>query len=186
MIRKLFAGVFAAALVGGFALAADLKSGPQAGAKLPGPFHPLNATGEDAGKKACLYCKFGDDPVAMVFARSADCPQTAKLIKKLDEVTGANKKADMGGFVVFLSDSDKLADTLKAMAEKEKLKNVILAVDNPAGPDKYDVAKDADLTVVLYTDRTVKVNYAFKKGEIKDSDIDAIIKNVSKIIPEKK
>jgi len=32
-----------------------LKSGPQAGQEVPGPFHPLNVTGSNAGKKACLY-----------------------------------------------------------------------------------------------------------------------------------
>jgi hypothetical protein len=38
---------------------------------------------------------------------------------------------------------------------------------------------------VLYTDHTVKANYAFKKGELKDKDIDAITKDVSKILPQK-
>ncbi len=31
-----------------------LKSGPQTGKSLPGPFHPLNVTGGQAGKKHCL------------------------------------------------------------------------------------------------------------------------------------
>lgn len=50
------------ALIAGSALVATgvyaggaLKSGPQVGAEVPGPFHPLNVTGEHAGKKACLY-----------------------------------------------------------------------------------------------------------------------------------
>ncbi|CAN5379603.1 hypothetical protein BH11PLA2_BH11PLA2_44920 [soil metagenome] len=184
-MRKLFATV-AVMAVAGFAVAAELKSGPQAGDKLPGPFHPLNANGENAGKKACLYCKHGDSPVAMVFARTADCPQTQKLIKKLEEATAANAKAEMGAFVVFLSDDDKLAAKLKSMSDDHKLKNVTLAVDNPSGPAKYNVEKDADLTIVLYVDRTSKANYAFKKGAITDANIDAVMKDLSKILPEKK
>ena len=39
--------------------AGAVTSGPQLGAKLPGPFAPLNVTGPDAGKKACLFCRFG-------------------------------------------------------------------------------------------------------------------------------
>ena len=35
------------------AFAADLKSGPQPGAKISA-FHPLNVTGDDAGNKRCL------------------------------------------------------------------------------------------------------------------------------------
>jgi hypothetical protein len=30
------------------------KSGPQEGQTIPGPFHPINVTGEAAGRKNCL------------------------------------------------------------------------------------------------------------------------------------
>lgn len=185
MRKMLFAAVLAAAATIGVAFAADLKSGPQNGDTVPGPFHPLNVNGESAGKKACLYCKNGTNPVAVVFARSADCPQTLKLLKKLDQITGENEKAEMGSYAVYLSDDDKLADKLAEVAKKEGIKHLILSVDNPAGPEKYKIAKDADVTVLLYTEHKVKANHAFKKGEIKDSDIEAIAKDVSKILPTK-
>ena len=185
MLRKLFAVAVVAAF-GGLVLAAEIKSGPQSGEKVPGPFHPLNVNGEGAGKKECLFCKHGDSPVAMVFARTPECEGTRKLIKKLEEVTAANSKAEMGSFVVFLTDDDKAEKSLKEFSDKAKLTHVTLAIDNPAGPKGYEVAKDADLTVVLYTDRMVKVNYSFEKGKITDKDIDAIAKDVSKILPEKK
>ena len=173
MIRNLMvAGLVA--LVGGLAVAAELKSGPQSGEKLPGPFHPLNVNGDKAGEKQCLYCKFGDSPVAMVFARTPECPMTQKLIKAIDAAAAKNAKSEMGAYVVFLTDDDKAADKLKAFAEKENLKNVILAVDNPSGPNKYNVSKDADLTVVLYSERTAKANMAFEKGKITDKDITAV------------
>ncbi|MBL8864762.1 MAG: hypothetical protein JNK93_04290 [Planctomycetia bacterium] len=185
MRKMLFAAVLAAAATVGVAFAGDIKSGPQTGDTVPGPFHPLNVNGESAGKKACLYCKNGDNPVAVVFARSADCPQTVKLLKKLEELTAKNEKAEMGSYAVYLSDDDKLADKLASVAKKEGLKHLVLSVDNPAGPEKYKIAKDADVTVLLYTERKVKANYSFKKGEIKDGDIDAIAKDVSKIVPAK-
>jgi hypothetical protein len=41
-------------LLAGSVIAADaLKSGPQAGEQIPGPFHPLNVNGRNAGQKAC-------------------------------------------------------------------------------------------------------------------------------------
>jgi hypothetical protein len=43
-----------ALLVGSVLAAETLKSGPQTGEKIPGPFSPLNVTGEDAGEKRCL------------------------------------------------------------------------------------------------------------------------------------
>lgn len=185
MIRKLFAA--AVVLVGGFALAAELKSGPQTGEKVPGPFHPLNINGDKAGEKQCLFCKHGDSPVAMVFARNPECEATQKLIKKLEEVTAANSKAEMGSFVVFLSDDNATTEkAAKKVADDSKLKNVVLSVDNAAGPKGYNVAKEADVTVVLYTERKVKANYSFEKGKMTDKDIEAVAKDVSKILPEAK
>lgn len=185
MRKMLIASVAVVAATLGVALAGDVKSGPQTGDTVPGPFHPLNVNGESAGKKACLYCKNGENPVAVVFARSADDAQTIKLLKKLDELTAKNEKAEMGSYAVYLSDDDKLADKLAELAKKEGIKNLVLSVDNPAGPEKYKISKDADVTVLLYTERKVKVNHSFKKGEIKDSDIETIAKDVSKILPTK-
>src|ERR1700676_1472643 len=63
-----------------------VKSGPQVGEKVPGPFHPLNITGKSAGEKHCLYCDNGPAPVAVVFARELT-PEVTALIKKLDDAT---------------------------------------------------------------------------------------------------
>jgi hypothetical protein len=119
----------------------------------------------------------------MVFARETSEPLT-KLIKKLDACTDKHNDCKMGSFVVFLNDSEELGKHLKEMAEKEGLKQTVLAIDNPAGPKGYNVDKNADVTVVLYTDRMVKANHSFRKGELKDKDIDLIVKDVSKILPK--
>lgn len=42
-----------ALLVGGVWAAESLESGPQVGKSVPGPFNPLNVTGDAAGKKQC-------------------------------------------------------------------------------------------------------------------------------------
>jgi hypothetical protein len=185
MTRNLFAGVCAVALVGGFAVAAELKSGPQSGEKVPGPFHPLNVTGEDAGQKTCLYCKNGEKPVAVVFARNPECPQTQKLIKALDEATQKNAKAEMGSYAVFLTADSTAEAKLKKVAADNKLKALVLSIESPEGPSKYNISKDADVTVLLYTDFVVKGNYTFEKGKVSDKDIETITKDVSKILPTK-
>lgn len=178
------AALLALALVfGGVVAAEKIKSGPQVGDQVPGPFHPLNVTGPDAGQKVCLYCKNGTNPVAMVFARDISTP-LVKLIKKIDQATAKHEDAKMGSFVVFLSDSGSLEKKLKEVADKENIKTTILSIDNPAGPQGYKVSKDADVTVVLYTDHKVKANYAFAKGELKDKDIDTVVASLSKILPQ--
>jgi len=158
-----------------------IQSGPQAGQKLAGPFHPLNVTGSKAGEKNCLYCSNGDNPVAMIFAREVT-PEVTKLIKKIEHCTTKNKDAEMGSFVVFCSDDSGLEKQLKEMASENNIKNCVLAIDNPAGPKGYNVAKDADVTVVLYVKRTCKVNHAFKKGQLNDKAIDKIVSEIPEIV----
>ena len=121
----------------------------------------------------------------MIFAREVSDPLTS-LVKKIDEATAKNKDARMGSFVVFLNDDESLEKKLKEVADKEKIEHTVLSIDNPAGPDGYKVTKDADVTVVLYNKRTVKANYAFKKGELKEEDVNKIVKDIEKILPEKK
>lgn len=157
------------------------KSGPQTGEKVPGPFHPLNVTGAKAGKKNCLFCENGPSPVAVIFAREIT-PEVTKLIKKLDEATGKNKDASMGSYAVFTTDKDGLEKQLKDLASKEGIKHLILSIDNPSGPEEYKIAKDADVTVLLYNEFTVRANHAFKKGELNEKAIDSVVKDVAKIV----
>src|SRR5262245_20315746 len=117
----------------------------------------------------------------MVFAREISDDLTS-LVKKLDAETGKNKSARMGSFVVFLSNDEGMEDKLKDLAKKAGLKNIILTLDNPAGPRGYNIRKEADITVVLYTNREVKSNHAFKKGEFKSKDIETVLKDVPKIL----
>ncbi|MCE9533258.1 MAG: hypothetical protein K8T89_19340 [Planctomycetes bacterium] len=163
------------------AFAADtIKSGPQVGEKVPGPFHPLNINGEMAGKKHCLFCENGQNPVAMIFARDVD-ENVIALIKKIEAATAANSSAMMGSFVVFLSDNKDLEGKLKQVAEKTGLKKCVLSIDNPAGPKGYEIAEKADVTVVLYVERGVKANHSFAKGGLTPKAIDAIVEDVKKI-----
>ena len=182
---RLFAAAVAAAALTLPAFAENVKSGPQTGEKVPGPFHPINVTGEHKGEKFCLFCVNGENPVAMVFARETS-PELTALIKKIDAATAKNKGKSMGSFVVFLSDKEGLDKELAALADKEKIQNTVLAIDNPAGPKAYEVSKDADVTVVLYVDRKVKANHAFKKGELKDADVEKILTEVPMILADAK
>jgi hypothetical protein len=92
----------------------------------------------------------------------------------------------MGAFVVMLSDDEKMEEKLKELAEKEKFKKLVLTLDTPQGPPKYKIAKDADVTVILYDRKKVKKNFAYEKGKMTDKDVDAVLVAVKEILPEKK
>src|SRR5579863_9449915 len=101
LTRLLLSGAALASLllVTGVFAEGTVKSGPQVGQEVPGPFHPLNVTGSQAGKKNCLYCSNGANPVAVVFARNVN-PQVTTLLKKLDNLTAKNGTNNMGSFAV--------------------------------------------------------------------------------------
>jgi hypothetical protein len=159
-----------------------LKSGPQVGENArPKPFFPLNLNGPTPDEKQCLVCRNGNNPVAMIFARETS-EQLTSLISKLDAETVKNADKKMGSFAIFCSDSEGLAGKLKDVAKTQKLKAFVLAIDNPAGPEPYNVSKDADVTVVLYNKSKVIANYTFRKGELKAGDVEKIVAEVSKIV----
>src|SRR5262245_51022777 len=121
----------------------------------------------------------------MIFAREVSDSLTS-LVKKIDAATVSNSKCKMGSFVVFCTDDDELKDKLKELAKKEDLKKIVLAIDEPSGPKPYKVAKDADVTVIFYNQRKVESNHAFKKGELNEKAIEAILADLPKITAEKK
>jgi hypothetical protein len=121
----------------------------------------------------------------VVFARETSDPLTS-LVKKIDAATKKNQDKKMGSFVVFLTDEENAKDKIKKLADKEGIKSTILTIDNVAGPSDYEIAKDADVTVILYNKRKVESNFAFKKGELNQKKIDQIIADLPKILSEKK
>jgi len=183
-MKSLLTAAVSLFILAGVVVAAEgLKSGPQPGETLAGPFHPLNINGDKAGEKNCLYCSNGSAPVAMIFAREPNENLTS-LIKKIDACTEKNGDCKMGSFVVFCSDSKDLEKDLKTLATDAKLKKTVLSIDNPAGPEGYNVAKDADVTVVLYVNRKAVSNFTFKKGEMKEKDVEKILEAVPTILPK--
>ncbi|HZZ79140.1 MAG TPA: hypothetical protein VFE62_11505 [Gemmataceae bacterium] len=182
-MKKSFAVV---ALLVGCGLVAQagggIKSGPQVGENArPKPFFPLNINGPTPDEKQCLVCRNGNNPVAMIFAREPS-EQLTNLISKLDAETIKNSDKKMGSFAVFCNDSEGLAGKLRDLAKTQKLKSFTLAIDNVTGPEPYKIAKDADVTVVLYNKSKVIANYTFKKGELNAKSVDQIVSDVSKIV----
>ncbi len=123
--------------------------------------------------------------MAVVFAREIT-PGLTSLVKKLDDAVAKNSDCKMGSYVVVMTDDDKMEDALKTMADKEKIKKVVLTIDNPNGPPKWKIAKDADVTVLLYVKNTVKESIAIEKGKLDDKAIDGVLAKLDSIKPEKK
>jgi hypothetical protein len=165
------------------AAAGTAKSGPQVGAKVPGPFEPFNVTGPDAGKKACIYCRNGTHPVVMIFARETS-PQLNSLLKRIDAATAAHEDNSMGSCAIFCNDAQGLPGQLAQLAKESNLNHIILATFAGAGPPRYNIAPDADVTVLLYSRCTVKANHSFKRDELTEAGIQTILADLPLILSQ--
>ena len=118
-----------------------------------------------------------------IFTRSLD-DNLASLVKQVDKVIGENEDQKMAGFVVLLTDDPDAAESeLQAFADKHNITNVPLTLfDGTAGPESYKVAEEAEVTVMLWRDKTVEANHAFGEGKLNKSGIAKIIKDTSKIL----
>ena len=158
----------------------DVKSGIAVGESVKA-FNPQNVTGPDAGKAACLVCANGESPVIAVFARELD-EQVTALIKAVDAAAIKHKKAELGAFAVMLEKSEDMERRARSFSDKEGIRRTIIALEGPAGPKGYNIAKDANVTLLLYVGRKVKVNFAFEKGKLTAAEIEKVMKELPKIL----
>src|SRR5262245_56863757 len=99
----------------------------------------------------------------MIYAREISDPLTG-LVKKMDEAISQYSKQKPGSFVVFCNDDPAFRSKLEELAVREKIRHVPFAIENAEGPACYRISRDAEVTVILYRNKTVKANYAFRKG----------------------
>jgi hypothetical protein len=184
MLKRSLVPALAVCLVGVLSAHAvnPVKSGPQVGEKVPGPFQPLNITGPYAGKKHCLYCENGMRPAVMIFAREMS-PALIQLLRSLDLVA-ANCGRPMGAYVIFCSDDPAMPALLENAARGWNLSKMIVAAFHADGPQGYQIAPDADVTVLLYNRVTVMANHAFRRGELTEQAARAVVADLPKILTQ--
>jgi len=120
--------------------------------------------------------------VVCVFARETSEPLTS-LVKQIDAKIGENGK--LKSFVVITPKGDeKPADALKTMASKAGIKHVPLTIgEGPDGPPDYEIARGADVTVVIWSKMKVTASHGFK-GALDEENIRAVLADVSKALGE--
>jgi len=156
--------VLSLAVIAGLALsvnAADIKSGNAEGSKNGGAFQVKAITGEKQGKTLCYVCQYNAEErpaVVLIFTQKAD-ENLVKVVKSVDEVQKGNTK--LGTVVVGVSgvqpaDFEKLQST-------HKLTTPLTVAEDKDGPAKYNLNKDAAVTVLVYKKGgEISKNFAFK------------------------
>jgi hypothetical protein len=185
MMRRTLAALVVVLFVGA-TKAENLVSGPQVGEKVSGNFSVLFLNGDHAGTKRCPVDAKGYDLTALLFARDISDHLIA-LIKRLDKQLDAAPRRDpdktkRGVFIVFTSDDAGMKRQLQDLIAREKLKEVVLCVGTDKGLEKYEIAEESAETVVIYQNRLVKANHAFRKGELDTGWADVILKALAEVM----
>ena len=180
-MKRLLSLAIAVSLVSS-AIAADVKSGLEKGTS-PGAFQVKDVTGPSKGTSLCYRCQFGGRPVTAVFTRTLS-DDLASLVKEVDSIVTKNEGKQAAAFIVLLSKNPD-ADEAKVaeFAKKHGIKKVPLTVfDGEAGPEGYNIAKDAEVTVNLWNKSKVEANHAFGKGGLNKDSVAKIVADAEKMV----
>src|SRR5262245_45054576 len=153
-------------------------SGLPAGQK-PGPYTFVVSTGKERGQLTCFICETGDNPAVLIFARTPS-KELGELVTGLDKVIGDAKNAPLRGWVTFLNaDQPKMDPQVVEWGKKHAIKSLPLGIfEDPDGPPSYRLAKDADVTVLLFVKQKVVSNFAFRAGDLTSKARDEVRKSV--------
>jgi hypothetical protein len=185
--QRALALVLACLGVLGTASAADgpCVSGLKPGQR-PGPYAAVVSLGPNRGQLHCFICETADNPAAVVFARQMSDP-LGKLVQGFDKAVVAHKAAGLRSWVTFLSaDQSALDPQVVKWGKRHGLSNVSLAVfEDPDGPPSYRLARDADVTVLLFVKQKVVRNFAFRAGELNDKKVAEVLKALPEVTGKK-
>jgi hypothetical protein len=158
----------------------DIKSGPDK--RIGGAFDVKAITGEKSGKTLCYVCAYNAEKrpaVVLIFTQKAD-ENLAKVVKAVDEVQKGNAK--LGTVVVGVGGVAE-ADLEKIQSAHKLTTPLTVAVEKD-GPPRYNLNKDAAITVLVYKQGgMISKNFAFKDTRAaadKADDIAAAAKDVLK------
>ncbi len=156
-----------------------LKSGQR-----PGPYSFLVATGPQRGQQTCYICETAEKPAIIVFSRKVSEPLGKLLVKCDDFITTQSK--DAVRWMTVLGEKTISLDDLGKWGKQAGLKTLPVGVfDDPVGPPSYKLNNDAEVTVMLYSNRKVLANFAFRSGELNEAAIKKIAETLPKLIEKK-
>ena len=152
----------------------------------PGPYAAVVSVGPNRGQLHCFICETADKPAAVVFARTMSEP-LGKLVQGFDKAVRDHKASGLRSWVTFLSDDQPALDArVVQWGKKHGLSNVSLAVfEDVDGPPSYRLARDAEVTVLLFVKQKVVRNFAFRGGELNDKKIAEVLAAIPAVANKK-
>jgi hypothetical protein len=150
--------------------------------------------GPHADERRSLICDLAGRPAVLIYASEID-PTLLTLLKKLDAVAEGGKKHKMKSSCVFLTSGEKDEGPIRVLARQEALSATVIAMTPKQRNRPYFGSwprqrnfphEEADVTVILLQRLLVQSSYAFRKGELRNADVDTIVKAASTLLPAAK
>jgi hypothetical protein len=162
-----------------------LVSGPKNGAR-PGPYTFWVSTGVHRGQETCFICETEDRPAVVVFARTPS-DALGKLAGKLDKALAEHKAADLRSWITFIGKDHETFDRpLLDWSKQHGLKSLSIgSFKENDGPPTYQVAREADVTVVLFVKKKVQATFGFRENELTDEAVRRVLDEVSRLAEKK-
>lgn len=117
-----------------------------------------------------------------IFARKVT-DELASLVEQIDVVVERNAARKMAAFVVLFGDDPEVTKLkLESLARDHRIERVPLTVfSGAAGPPNYAIAKDAEVTVMMWggEKKLVRVNHTHGKGKVGKSFIAKVVADAS-------
>jgi hypothetical protein len=160
-----------------------LESGLKAG-EIANMFSVRAVTGPYRGKTLCYRCQLGNSPVVCIFARRITA-SLESMFKQLDARIACGND-DLKALVVFLAqDAKKSAASLETLAGRCSLDHIPLTMANNAhGPEDYRIADAAEVTILMWKGPTVRVNRAFRLGELSEAEVKNVLLDLAKVLKD--
>jgi len=148
------------------------RSGLEIGQR-PGPYSSLVVVGAERGTQHCFVCEAEKRPLVIVFARTPSEP-LGKLLHRMDGLL--KKSTELRGWTTFLAaDAGPLEPNVIAWSRKHATGSVPITIfEDPVGPPAYRLAADAEVTVLVASNRKVTARFAYRPGELDDAAIHSI------------
>lgn len=137
--------------------------------------------GVEPGEEVCYRCRYGSQPMVMVFTRDTGS-KVADLVKRIDKAVAENEDVRLKGLLTLIGeDATSLKQDATKFARRAAVKKVpvVVAKENKTGPLNYKLADDAAVTVVVAKDSQVVNMHIFAADQI---DVAAVMSDVQQIL----
>jgi len=132
----------------------------------------------------------GHDLVALIFAREVSDSLTS-LVKSIDKQLEESYTRRKGGhklgvYVIFCSNDPGLQQQLQNLIAKEGLKHIVLSLSaqKAQGPPRYRVAREAEITAVVYRDHNqVAANFVLDSVDLTADRAQDIMNSLKRFLP---